>query len=133
MGKRNFSIDFIQIFANIIDGEFFDGVHHSLLDLGKVQLTQITFPYLCWFTFPTLQQFAKIFTQRITPNCFYRSIRFIGMIIFAPTSGFTQVIPVRSIVTGSFETFGIDKRLKKINRVVVKHLPIFGKEVSHTA
>jgi len=39
MGKRNFNIDFIQIVANIIDGEFFELVHHSLSGLGKVALT----------------------------------------------------------------------------------------------
>ena len=34
MGKSNFSIDFIQIFANIVDGEFFKGVHQAPHDPG---------------------------------------------------------------------------------------------------
>ena len=41
MRKRNLDIDFIQIPANIIDGEFIEWVHHSLFDLGKVVLAQI--------------------------------------------------------------------------------------------
>ena len=28
MGERNFSIDLVDLFANIVDGEFFEGVHH---------------------------------------------------------------------------------------------------------
>ena len=133
MGKRNLDIDFIQISANIVDGEFIEWVHHSLFDLGKVALAQITSPYLFWFTLPTLQQFAEIFTQRVPPHCFDGSIRLISLIIFAPAGGFTQIHPVGAFVTSSFKTFGINKGLKKINRVVVNFLPILGKELSHTA
>jgi hypothetical protein len=28
MGERNFNIDFVELFANIIDGEFAEMVHH---------------------------------------------------------------------------------------------------------
>ena len=134
MGKRNFSIDFIQIFANITDGEFLKVVHHSLLDLGKVALAQIAFPYLSWFRLLSLQQqFTKIFTQRITPRCFYRPIRFFGMIIFTQPFGFTQVNPISGLVGYASETFSVDKGFKKIHRVVVNHLPIFGKVLGHTA
>jgi len=40
MRKRNLDIDFIQIFDNITNSEFFKGVHYNL-DLGKVSLAQI--------------------------------------------------------------------------------------------
>jgi len=133
VGKRNFNIDFIQIFDNITDGEFIKRVHHSLFDLGKVALAQITFPYLFWFALPTLQQFTKIFTQWIPPHCFDGPIGFFGLIIFAPASGLAQVSPIRGFVTGTQETFGINKGFKKINRMIVNSLPIFGKELSHTA
>lgn len=133
MGKRNFSIDFIQIFANIVDGEFFDWVHHSLLDPGKVALTQITFPHLFWFKLPTLQQFAKIFTQRITPHCFNGSVWFIGLVIITPAGSFTQIHPVGRSITGSLKTFGVNKSLKKIDRVIVEFLPIIRKNPGHTS
>ena len=28
MGKRNFKVDFVELFANIVNGEFFERVHH---------------------------------------------------------------------------------------------------------
>jgi hypothetical protein len=28
MGEGNFSVDFVDLFANIVDGEFFERVHH---------------------------------------------------------------------------------------------------------
>jgi len=40
MGKRNLDIDFIQIFDNITNSEFFKVFHYNL-DLGKVSLAQI--------------------------------------------------------------------------------------------
>ena len=131
--KRNFNIDFIQIFDNIGDGEFLELVHHSLFDLGKVALAQITFPYLFLFTLPALQQFTKIFTKRISPHCFDGPVRLLGLVIFAPASGLAQVSPISSPITGTLKTFGINKSFQKINRMVVKPLPIFGKKLSHTA
>jgi len=32
MGQRNFYIDFVEFFANIINGEFSKGVHHVPFD-----------------------------------------------------------------------------------------------------
>ena len=131
--KRNFNIDFIQIFDNIGDGEFFEGFHHSLFDLGKVALAQITFPYLFWFVFPTLQQFTKIFTKRVPPHCFYRPVRLIGLVIFTPAGSLAQVSPITRPIAGAQESLGINKGLQKINRMIVNPLPIFGKKLGHTA
>ncbi|MBW1715576.1 MAG: hypothetical protein JRJ77_07065 [Deltaproteobacteria bacterium] len=35
MGKRNFVVDFVEFFANIIDSEFFEEVHHTPNDPGR--------------------------------------------------------------------------------------------------
>ena len=35
MGKRNFEVDFVEVSANIIDGEFFEGVHRFPHDPGR--------------------------------------------------------------------------------------------------
>jgi len=35
MGERNFKVDFIEFFANVIDGEFIKGVHRTPHDPGR--------------------------------------------------------------------------------------------------
>ncbi len=34
MEQRNFYVDFVEFSANIIDGEFFEGVHHTPFNPG---------------------------------------------------------------------------------------------------
>ena len=34
MGQRNFYVDFVEFSANIVDGEFFEGVHHTPFNPG---------------------------------------------------------------------------------------------------
>jgi len=34
MGQRNFYVDFVEFFANIVDGEFSKGVHQTPHDPG---------------------------------------------------------------------------------------------------
>ena len=34
MGQRNFYIDFVEFSANIVDGEFFEGIHHTSFNPG---------------------------------------------------------------------------------------------------
>ena len=35
MGQRDFAVDFVEVFANIINGEFFKGVHHTPHGSGR--------------------------------------------------------------------------------------------------
>ena len=84
MGKRNFSIDFIQIFTNIDDGEFFERVHHKSFGSGEGGTYPDHFPL---FILGYITQSAKIFGKRIALHCFNVSVNLFLMIIFPSFCG----------------------------------------------
>ncbi len=57
-----------------------------------------------------------------------------GLIIFTATSGLAEINPIGGFVTGSLETTSrINKRLKKIQRVVIDPLPVSRKDFGNPA
>jgi hypothetical protein len=80
-----------------------------------------------------VQQLTKVFTQRVSPDSFNGSVGFHGLVIFTPAGSHTQVDPISCSVAGTLEAFGINKRFKKVNRVVINHLPILGKDPDDAA
>ena len=41
MGKRNFRVDFVQLFAYIVNGEFLEGVHQTPHDPGGLVVADL--------------------------------------------------------------------------------------------
>ena len=80
-----------------------------------------------------LQKLTKVSPQGVSPHGLNGSIGFFGLVIFTSAGSFTQVDPISSLVTGAIKTFGINKGFKKIDRMVINPLPIFGKKFSNAA
>ena len=104
MEKRNPDIDFIQIYANIVDGKFFKRVYHTLWFGQKVMLLPRLSP----------QSFSKVFPQRIKKDILNRAMEKVTIAPFGGTHGLADALPIGSLVAGTFEAVLFYERLKHV-------------------
>jgi len=76
---------------------------------------------------------SKVFNKRVKEYCLNRGRRPVMGVPFTSAFGKTDLNPVRGLVTGPLEPFGIHKGLKEDDCMVVDLLPVPGKDFSHPA
>ena len=69
--------------------------------------------------------------QRIAPYRFYGPVGFVGLIIFAPAGGITQINPVGGFIAGSGKMLFVHKSFKKIDAMAVDSLPVLADNFGH--
>jgi hypothetical protein len=80
-----------------------------------------------------VQQLTKVFTQRVSPDSFNGSIWFHGLVIFTPAGSHTKANPISGPIAGTKEALSIHEGFHKVDRVVINHVPILGKDPHDTA
>ncbi len=69
--------------------------------------------------------------ERITPYGFYGAVGFHGVVVFAPSSGQSEVDPIGGLIAGPPETLGVHESLEKIQGMAVNLLPVGGNPSGH--
>jgi hypothetical protein len=70
------------------------------------------------------QSLTEITDQGEGVHGFYRGQLFLGFVIFSSTGGIAKENPVGGFIAGTLESFGINKGLQPVNRVIVICLPV---------
>ena len=73
----------------------------------------------------------KVPAERITPNRLDRSIRFLGLIVFAPSRRLAQKAPIGSLIAGPLEPLQVHKGLLEVDRMLIEPLPVRGQSLRH--
>ena len=67
----------------------------------------------------------------ITPYGFYGAVGFHCVVVFAPSSGQSEVDPIGGLIAGPTETLGVDESLEEIEGMAVNPLPVRRDHSSH--
>lgn len=68
--------------------------------------------------------------KRVAINVFDGAVGFMGLVIFASASGFSEIDPIAGTVAGSFKALSVHKGLQPIDWVMIESLPITREELS---
>ena len=103
MRKRDFKVDFIQIFDNITYGKFFKRVYHIWFGQKGQLLPRLT-----------PQLFSKVFPQRIKKNIFNGTVGKMRVSPLGGTSSLSHAGPIARFIAGSFEAVLFNESLKHV-------------------
>jgi hypothetical protein len=86
---------------------------------------------ILFFTSYLTESFFKIPAQRIAPHRLDGTIGLIGMIVFTPSGGLSQIEPVGRLITGPLEPLQVHKGLLEVDRMLIEPLPVRGQSLRH--
>lgn len=122
VSKRNFEIDLVEFFANMTNGESFEGAHHNAPPGRELPLPLTPKGY--GFKPLSAQFLPEVSTQRIEIDVFDDAVRQVSMPSFSHPFGFTHTDPVGGLIAGSPETVSFHKGFQQMDRVMVDFEPI---------
>jgi hypothetical protein len=121
VGKRNFEIDLVEFFANMLDGESFERAHHA----PPGRELQLPLTPKGYGLKPLSAQFLpEVFRERVEIDVFNAAVKPVVMSPFSHSLGFTHMDPVGGLVAGSPEAVPFHKGFKQVDREMVDPEPI---------
>jgi len=122
VGKRNFEIDLVELFASMTDGESFEGAHHNAPP-GRELLLPLT-PKGYGLKALSAQFLPEVSAQGIEIDVFDTAVKDVVVSPFCHPFGFADMAPVGGPVTGSPEAVPFHEGLKQMDRVMIDFKPI---------
>jgi hypothetical protein len=124
VGKRNFEIDLVEFFANMTDGESFEGAHQNAPPGRECQLPLTPKDYSYRFSPLSGQFFPEVSAQRIEIDILDAAVKQVLMPSFGHPFGLSGTDPVGRLVAGPPETISLHKSFQKMNGIVINPDPI---------
>ena len=122
VGKRNFEIDLVEFFANMTNGESFEGAHHNAPPGRELRLPPTSKGY---GLNPLSAQFLpEASTQRIEIDVFDAAVQQVVVPSFSHPFGFTHMDPVGGPVAGSPEAVPFHEGFEQMDGVMIDFEPI---------
>jgi hypothetical protein len=126
VGKRNFEIDLVEFFANMTNGESFEGAHHNAPPGQELPL--LPNPKACFYGFSPLPTKFRppVLSERIEIDVFDAAVKQVVVPSFSHSLGFTRMDPVGGLVAGSPEAVPFHEGFEQVDRMMIDLAPIVG-------
>jgi len=124
VGKGNFGIDLVELFANMSNGESFEGAHQNAPSGRELPLPLTPKGYGLK---PLSAQFLpEVSAQGVEIDVFDAAVKPMLVPFFGHSFGFTHMDPVGGLVAGSPEALPFHEGFEQVDGVVVGFEPIVG-------
>ena len=124
VGKGNFGIDLVELFANMSNGESFEGAHQNAPSGRELPLPLTPKGYGLK---PLSAHFLpEVSAQGVEIDVFDAAVKPMLVPFFGHSFGFTHMDPVGGLVAGSPEALPFHEGFEQVDGVVVGFEPIVG-------
>ena len=125
VGKGNFGIDLVELFANMSNGESFERAHHHVPPGQELALLPHSKELWGFSLLPTKLR-PPMLPERIEIDVFDPAVKQVIVTAFGDSIGCTHMDPICSFVTSALESIPLNESLQKMNGVLVEVLPVGG-------